>query len=188
VKRLLLLGAGLIALTSPAFAAISISVEDIGSVFNESLALPAEDTPGSGIGFAEYFEFSLPSQETVTISAGDSAVGNERITGGVLALNNWETTGPAPLFIPTGSLIESSPLTNQIGGQSASVTPDVLSAGNYFAELSGISGSSPIHITVDGTITGTTVPEPKTWALMGVGFAFLSFIGIRRSKSARYAI
>ena len=36
---------------APAHAATQITVANIGSVLNESLALPAEDTPGSGIGF-----------------------------------------------------------------------------------------------------------------------------------------
>ena len=35
---------------APALGATQITVEDIGAVLNESLALPAQDTPGSGIG------------------------------------------------------------------------------------------------------------------------------------------
>ena len=56
--RKLLLATGLsVALASPAFAAIEVSVQNVGSILNESLALPAEDTPGSGIGFEQFFEF-----------------------------------------------------------------------------------------------------------------------------------
>src|SRR5580698_2593380 len=58
---------------TPARAATQVSVEDVGSILNESLALPAEDTPGSSIGFQEFFEFTLPTSETITVSMSDSA-------------------------------------------------------------------------------------------------------------------
>ena len=32
------------------------------------------------------------------------------------------------------------------------------------------------------------VPEPATWAMMGLGFAFLGFFGYRRNRTARFAI
>ena len=41
---------------APANAATQINVEDIGAILNQSLALPAQDTPGSSIGFAQFFE------------------------------------------------------------------------------------------------------------------------------------
>jgi hypothetical protein len=31
------------------------------------------------------------------------------------------------------------------------------------------------------------VPEPGTWALMGVGFAILGFFGYRQRKATRFA-
>lgn len=187
MRSLLLAGVFLAALPiAGAKAATEITVNDIGSILNESLPLPANDTPGLGIGFQFFFEFTLPERETLTLSMSDSATGLQRITGGVLALNNWTSTGVVSPFIPMGSLIESSPIANVTGGQEATVTPDVLAAGNYFALISGTSGLSPIHIAVDGTATASTVPESSTWAMMGLGFAFLSFIGWRR-KGNRFA-
>jgi len=172
---------------SPAKAA-QISVENIGAVFNESLALPAEDTPGSGIAFNEFFEFTLPATEIVTVSMSDSAIGAGRITSGVLELDTHTSTGLGPLFIPAGAFLESSPIVNVLGGQEATVAPDVLSAGAYFAEISGVSGGSPIHIAVDGTITALSTPEPGTWAMLALGFGFLSLLGMRKPRSARSAI
>ena len=173
---------------TPARAATQITVEDIGAVLNESLALPAQDTPGSGIGFEQFFEFSLPTRETVTVSMSDSAIGPGRITGGVLELDTHTSTGLGPLFIPAGAFLESSPIVNVLGGQEATVAPDVLSAGAYFAEISGVSGGSPIHIAVDGTITALSTPEPGTWAMLALGFGFLSLLGMRKPRSARSAI
>jgi PEP-CTERM motif len=168
---------------SPAHAATQITVENIGSVLNESLALPAEDTPGSGIGFSEFFEFTLPVTETVTVSVSDSAIGAQRITGGSLSLNNFTSSAPVSPFQPMGSLIESSPILNVLGGQEATVSPDALGAGAYFAEVSGISGSAPIHIAIDGTITAVSTPEPSTWAMMLLGVGFIAMFGLRRKQN-----
>jgi hypothetical protein len=176
---------------SPASAAIQVNVENVGSILNESLALPAEDTPGSSIGFAQYFEFSLPVSEVVTMSVSDSGLGNEKIVGGVFSVNFDTTTGPGPLFIPSGALIDSAALSNFVGGQEAVVGPNTLAAGNYFAEVSGISGASALHLAIDGTVTATTVvgavatPEPSTWAMFGIGVGFLAFVGRKRKQVER---
>ena len=172
---------------APANAATEITVDNIGSVFNESLALPAQATPGSGIGFQQFFEFNLPARETVTISMSDSAIGDGRITSGLLSLNDWTSNAGVSPFQPLGALIESSVVNNVLGGQEATVSPDVLSAGNYFAELSGVSGSSAIHIAVDGTITALSTPEASTWAMLAIGFGLLGLIGARR-KVGRLAV
>jgi len=170
---------------APAHAVTAITVANVGSILNESIALPAEDTPGAGGAFAQFFEFTLPVGETVTVSMSDSAIGTERITGGSLSLNDWTSTGPGPLFIPAGALIESSPILNTSGGQEATVTPDALAAGAYFAEISGLSGASALKIAVDGTATAT-VPEPSTWAMLALGFGLLAFVGFgRRARTPR---
>lgn len=185
----LIAAAALLLATSVPAAAIQVTVEDVGSILNESLSLPAQDTPGSGIDFAEFFEFSLPTSELVTLSMTDSATGSEQIIGGVLSLNTWtSTTGVSP-FIPLGSLIESASVASASGGQSASVAPDVLAAGSYFAEVSGTSGASPLHIAVDGTVTATTpVPETSTWAMLGLGFAAMMLLGFKRARSPRFVL
>jgi hypothetical protein len=167
--------AAVVALAAPAYAATEVTVENIGAVLNESLALPAQDTPGSGIGFEEFFEFTLPTRETVTVSVSDSAIGSQRITSGLLSLNTWTSTAPTSPFQPIGALIESSPIVNVIGGQEATVAPDVLAAGSYFALVEGVSGTSPIHIAIDGTMTAVATPEASTWALLSIGFGLMSF-------------
>lgn len=173
-------------LTSHPSAAVEITVNDVGSILNESLSLPANDTPGLGIAFQDYFEFTLPVRELVTLSMTDSATGIEQIIGGVISLNHWTSTGVISPFIPMGALIESSLLTNQVGGQSASVSPDALNAGTYFAEISGVSGGSPIHIAVDSTVTASAVPEAPTWLMAIAGFGLLAWAGLRgrRGNSA----
>ena len=176
--------AAVVALAAPAYAATEVTVENIGAILNESLALPAEDTPGSGIGFEQFFEFTLPVREEVTVSVSDSAIGAQRITSGLLSLNTWTSTAPVSPFQPIGALIESNPILNVIGGQEATVSPDALAAGSYFALVEGVSGSSPIHIAIDGTITAVTTPEPATWAMLVLGFG-LMWLGAVRQRRVR---
>ena len=188
MNKLLLSAAFLVAIgASPAAQAATVVVENVGSILNESKALPAEATPGSGQSFAQFFEFTLPTTESITASVSDSGTGSLAVIGGVLNLNFHTTTGVGPLFIPAGALIDSSPFVNTPGGQEATVGPDILHAGSYFVDVTGTSGSSPIHLAIDGTVTGLATPELSTWTMLGVGFAALSVAGWRR-KGARFAI
>jgi PEP-CTERM motif len=180
--------AALVALAAPAHAANQITVENIGSVFNQSLPLPAESTPGSSIGFEQFFEFSLPTTEQVTLSVSDSGFGTLRIVGGELSLNFFTSSAPTSPFQPIGATIDSAALVNVPGGQSAELGPDVLLAGNYFAEVSGVSGSSPIHLAIDGTVTALSTPEPATWAMMAIGFGLMGLVGVRSRKGSRLSL
>jgi hypothetical protein len=42
------------------------------------------------------------------------------------------------------------------------------------------------HIEISGLarVVGSAVPEPSTWALMGLGFAALGLLGYRKTRSA----
>jgi hypothetical protein len=184
MNKFFLAAAVLAAATVPAAAATQITVEDIGSILNQSLALPAESTPGSGIGFEQFFEFSLPTKEIVTLSVSDSGIGAQRIVGGVLGLNFFTSEAPVSPFQPMGALIDSTPILNGIGGQEATLEPNVLNAGAYFAEVSGVSGSSPIHLAIDGTVTAVATPELSTWAMLLLGGAFMAWGAMRRRVSS----
>lgn len=182
-------GAALLATIDSSAQAATVTVADVGTILNESDALPAEATPGLGISFAQYFTFTLPEREVVTASISDSAQGSERVVGGILSLNNWTSTGGSPLFIPAGSLIDSSPFVNTVGGQDATVGPDILAAGKYFAEVSGTSGASAIKLAIDGTVTAGAVPEASTWAMLIIGLAFLGFVArSKQTNNNRFAV
>lgn len=187
MNKLILAAAFLAATAAPSAAAV-VTVANVGSILNQSVALPAEATPGSGIPFSQFFEFSLPTREIVTASISDSGILNEKIISGVLSLNDQTGTSGPPLNIPTGSLIDSSPFTNTLGGQEATAGPDILNAGNYFAEVSGSSGSSPIKLAIDGTITSSAVPEPSTWAMIVIGFGFIAWGASTRKRARQFAV
>ena len=188
MNRLLLGAAFLVALGAAPTSAATVVVENVGSILNQSVALPAEATPGMGQSFAQFFEFSLPTTESITASVSDSAPAALKVSGGTLDLNFHTSTGIGPLFIPAGALIDTATFVNTLGGQEATVGPDVLTAGNYFVDVTGISGTSPIRLAIDGTVTGiVSTPEPSTWTMIGLGFGVMAFMGFKSSRKDRLA-
>jgi hypothetical protein len=99
------------------------------------------------------------------------------------------TQGANPLNTP-GSLLETvtgTPTTN----------PDSFAGSNIAAfSASGpfsMTESASLALTTGGSITGfnqameTGVPEPRTWAMMLIGFGLLGLVGYKR-RTARLAI
>jgi hypothetical protein len=69
-------------------------------------------------------------------------------------------------------------------------------------KFSAFNASGPFSMTEGatlklisgGSITGfnqsmtTAVPEPSTWAMLIGGFSLMAFLGVRRKRTARYAV
>jgi hypothetical protein len=76
--------------------------------------------------------------------------------------------------------------------------PDSFSGSNLAAFVANapfsMTEGAALNLVAGGQITGfnqamtSGVPEPGTWALMGVGFAALAFMGYRRNRTSRHAI
>ena len=101
------------------------------------------------------------------------------------------TQGANPLNTP-GALLET------VSGH-ALTNPDSFAGSNDAA----FSANAPFSMTEGaslflipgGSITGfnesmttSDVPETTTWVMAGIGFAIMALLGMRRSKSARFAI
>ena len=62
--------------------------------------------------------------------------------------------------------------------------------GWYFVEIYGVV-PSPDHtnfLPVLGATIAGSAPEPSTWAMLGMGFAGIGFVGFRKRRRPRYAI
>ena len=59
---------GVAILCSPAAQATTITVQNLGSILNDSVSFPNTKTPGSGQTFEDFFEFTLPTSEYITAS------------------------------------------------------------------------------------------------------------------------
>jgi hypothetical protein len=191
---------GVAILCSPAAHATTITVDYLGSILNDSVSFPNTKTPGSGQTFEDFFEFTLPTAEYITASMSISGPVSFQIPAGegTLTLSTWTSGGISP-DIPLGSMIEQAMVSDPSkGGQTAVVgtdTPfgDYEQAGNYFVEVAGTSGAGKIELAVDGNVTAlSAVPEPSTWAMLGIGFAGLAAMGMTKRRgnreSARYAL
>jgi hypothetical protein len=94
--------------------------------------------------------------------------------------------------------------SNTPGALLESVTGHALNDPDSFAgsRVSAFDASNPFSMTEGaslvlrsgGSITGfdqameSGVPEPSTWALMALGFGFMSFVGMRKARSPRLAV
>jgi hypothetical protein len=191
---------GVAILCSPAAYATSITVQDLGSILNDSVSFPSTKTPGSGQTFDDFFEFTLPTAEYITASMSVSGPIVDQIPAGTgqLSLFTWTSTSSSSPFVPLGTLIEEAMVSNpSSGGQSAVVgtfTPfgDYEAAGTYFVEVAGMSGAGSLKLAIDGNVTALATPEPSTWAMFGIGFLGLAAVGLKRRRgdraSARYAL
>ena len=171
VKSLAVFGVAI--LCSPAAQATTITVENLGSILNDSVSFPNTKTPGSRKTFEDFFEFTLPTAEYITASMSISGPIQDQIPAGKgeLTLSTWTSTSALSPFIPLGSVIEEDTLSSpSLGGQTAvvgSFTPfgDYELAGSYFVEVSGTSG---------------------------IGFVGLAGMGLKRRsgkrEAARYAL
>jgi hypothetical protein len=198
VKSLAVFGVAI--LCSPAAQATTITVENLGSILNDSVSFPNTKTPGSSKTFEDFFEFTLPTAEYITASMSISGPVQDQIPAGKgeLTLSSWTSTSALSPFIPLGSVIEEAALSApSLGGQTAvvgSFTPfgDYELAGSYFVEVSGTSGLGSLKLAVDGNVTTLAVPEPSTWAMFGIGFVGLAGMGLKRRsgkrEAARYAL
>ena len=88
--------------------------------------------------------------------------------------------------------------TNTIFGTMNLLTTHTFTSGpDTFTGLASVNVTSPFSVTelyvvqskglvgaANDTIDITGVPEPSTWALMGIGFAFLGFVGLRNRKAS----
>jgi PEP-CTERM motif len=180
-------------LCSPAAQATTITVQNLGSILNDSISFPTTTkTPGGGKTFEDFFEFTLPTAEYITASMSISGPIVDQIPAGKgqLSLYTWTSTSNSSPFVPLGTLIEQAAVSNpSLGGQSAvvgSFTPfgDYEAAGNYFVEVSGTSGLGTLKLAIDGNVTTLAVPEPSTWAMMLLGFGGLGFAGYRASRKS----
>jgi hypothetical protein len=192
---------GVVILCTPAAHATTITVQNLGSILNDSVSFPTTKTPGSGKKFEDFFEFTLPAAEYITASMSISGPVSDQIPAGKGQLNlyTWTSTSSSAPFIPMGTLIEQAMVSApSLGGETAVVGSfppfgDYEQAGSYFVEVSGTSGLGSLKLAVDGNVTAVAgVPEPSTWAMFGIGFAGLAGMGLHRRRgnreSARYAL
>jgi hypothetical protein len=155
------------------------NIENLGSA-EGTLTFIASDT-----GFAP---------PVASIESSASLTFNSNVGAGLSTLEFFadpaDAQGANPLNTP-GTLLETvsgAPLTD----------PDSFSGSRTTGFVSGLPFSmtedASLTLLAGGSVTGfnqamtsSAVPEPSTWAMMALGFGFLAFAGMRKTRSPRFA-
>jgi PEP-CTERM motif len=68
-------------------------------------------------------------------------------------------------------------------------TPALGVTGTLQGELFATTPGFPVDLgSFSGSVTSTPIPEPRTWAMMLLGFAGLGYAGYRRTRRATVTI
>jgi PEP-CTERM motif len=130
--------------------------------------------------------------------ATDTITFSSAVTNPIVAIWSLGAAGNTAQFDFTATpIFQAGGPSAEYGGASISVIGDKVfgAEGNgtvaFFGKYSSITFTNPSFENWYGFTVGTAgsvVPEPSTWAMMGLGFAGLGFAGLRRSVKARAAI
>lgn len=172
-------------LTQSTFGAHNSLQLSSSSILNETAAPLTVTLLASDTGFTAPVTF---------VNNSGSLTFNENVGAPDSTLKFWadatNTQGADPTNTP-GTLLET------VFGH-ALTDPDSF-AGSKIAAFSAdgpfsMTEGASLILRSGGSVTGfnqsmtSGVPEPATWAMMMIGFAGLTWAGLRRRKSARYAL
>jgi hypothetical protein len=157
--------------------------------FNAVLSELDQGTNGNASYFApgsyiELFKCSAAVCGAIATSAAPSSV-NFKFKSAYAAPTGTLVAGTMDLISPR---LFSTP-----GGgwsQDASSSAKNLADGWYFYELVG-TVNAPDHTAMQiyGGVALSSIPEPSTWAMLGIGFAGIGLLGVtNRRKAPRYAL
>jgi hypothetical protein len=134
------------------------------------ITIPSETTSNETGSFTNYYTFTLTSGEY--LEAFDTVVPlpTSTFNSGVFDLYLG-----SPI---TGTLVNSISIT---GSPSPSGTlKDVLGAGSYYYMVAVSAKGSLVNV-----LSVSAIPELETWAMLGLGFAALGFVGFAKRKGER---
>jgi PEP-CTERM motif len=157
---------------------------------------------------AATYNFKFQSSDAALTAAGQFAVNAENevtsVSGAVGGLTNQTISGvfanpsfpnsatsPDGLFIydnlysPAGMAFDYSGLLFTTADNPGGYWNLWASSPGTYSLYESAGGSYPIAEI--GTLSVAGAPEPSTWAMLGLGFVALTFVGRRRKRTARLA-
>jgi hypothetical protein len=159
--------------TFPSKASI-VTPADLGTLTGHTSSGFTLSLTGGSFDLDITFKLLAPAPETLTSFRATLSDSSGSLTG--LSLGLYSGNPGSGTFVKAGTV----PITDPI--IFASVVDKFTPNGSYYLE---IKGNSPINedLTVTGNAFTAAVPEPGTWALMGIGFACVGFLAYRRKGS-----
>ena len=131
------------------------------------------------------FSITSPGYVSATVTIASSVAKHLPTLGTVKNHQNsvWEIYAGATPALSNTPLLTTF-LAASTGGASGGITNFKLAAGAYYAEF---EGTSNFALKPAVSFSASPVPEMSTWAMLGLGFASLGFVGARSRKTARIA-
>lgn len=136
-----------------------------------AISVPSATPTIQSGSFTNYYTFTLSSTEYISALDTITPLPSTTFTSGVLDLYSGTPT--------TGTLLDSAPLTG--APPNATLTTD-LSAGSYYYKVAVVAKGELVNV-----LAVAPIPELQTWAMLGLGFAALGFVGFAKRKTERDA-
>ena len=129
--------------------------------------------------------------------ATDTITFSSPVTNPIMAIVSLGNSGAQASFDFTSTelfVLEGGGQSNAWGGGALTQVGQIVygAEGNglvqFLGTYSSISWTNPTYEYYYAATIGSAVPEPATWAVMGLGFAGLAFAGYRRGSRTRAAL
>ena len=141
---------------------------------------PGQTTGGKGSVTGEEVQFDVTFSTPFTLPA-DHYFFVPQVEVTDADGNFFWLSAPKPI-VPPGTPFPPGFTDLQSWTRDANLDPDWLRVGTDI-----VGGVTPPTFNAAFSLTGNTVPEPSTWAMMLLGFAGLGFAGYRHGRKARPA-
>jgi hypothetical protein len=180
MKALALAGAAALALmTAPAFA----STQALDFTWADGVGVSYAGGTVSGTGnFAKDMTFSLDPTDgvwDVAISLTLATVGSQ-----TSHVPSSESLALYEGAVGSGTLVEKVSFT----GNTLDLEVDNLAAGDYYFAYAGTASGLVSYGASVMAVDPAAAPEASTWTMLGLGFAGVGFVAVRRRKDSRYAL
>jgi PEP-CTERM motif len=158
---------------------------------------------------AATYEFTFQSNDAQLTATGQFTVNTAHevtaMSGAVSGLTNQtisavtaDPTFPSPAYSPDGSFIYNNLYypTGMAFDTNGVLFTTAQNPGGYWNLWGSSPGTYTLYESVgtynypiqeSGTLSVMATPEPSTWAMLLLGFVALSFVGVRRPRTARLA-
>jgi hypothetical protein len=167
--------------SSPALAVTQIFTTNMGNLDPDNSGFFDAIVPKKTQPFEDIGTFDLTVEALTNVAAHIGVSKPANYTPGMLWLYEGTPTSPGPL-------IDSEKLTyDSLSKEYVAGFTDLLGPDPYFAVIDGMTNIK--NLGISGSVTTATIPESSTWAMLGLGFAGIGFVGMaRRRKGSRYAL
>ncbi len=189
--KALLLSAAAVVCVSPAFAQINFAFIGIGTPSYDGSTL--DQATNFYTGTNNYIVSSIGAGDDSGLASNDTSI---TLTPGTFAISTDASVTQTWAGGFTAVFDSTEYVNRDASNALTAIFSGVLNGGSFtdtpvYLELTAnqVGGpSNTVSYSFTETSTNPSVPEPSTWAMMGLGFAGLAFAGYRTRRTTTRAI